>query len=196
MENKTYTALWKKLVKVTTMYLEESTEKEISDSIENIDEDGTSYTTSKKNIDNYKYVRTVGYESGTRNEDDIVVKYYYKKKESTLNIKYLDCKTNKEIAVNNNYILYYEDEYDTDIYEVSANIPENYIRVSTNKSNNYKGVVSSNKIEVNYCYNKKENSINSDITMNGSTKIESSKDRVSYKINYNAYFTDYIGSAN
>ena len=193
--NKTYTALWKKMVKVTTKYLEEGTNSVLSTEIVDIDENDTEYTTTKKNIDNYEFVRVNGSISGNRGENDIVVTYYYKKKESDLNIKYLDCATRREIASSTNNRLYYGDNYDADNYERNVSIPENYNRTAANKSENYKGVVSSDTINVEYCYNKKDSNINSEIIKTGTNKITSSKDKVSYRIDYNTTFTDYIGDA-
>ena len=92
--------------------------------------------------------------------------------------------------------MYYGDNYDSDNYESNISIPQNYNRVAANKSDNYKGTVSSNSIDVEYCYNKKDSDINSDIIATGTNEITHSKDKISYKIDYNAYFTDYIGSAN
>ena len=196
VKNQTYTALWKKLVKVTTKYLEYGTDIEISDDVLDIDDDGTPYTTEKKEFYNYEYVTTIGDESGTRGEEDIVVKYYYKKKEANLNIKYLDCRTRGEIASSTNVNVYYGDLYNADNYEINVNILQNYNRVAAEKSENYKGVVSNDNINVEYCYNKKDSNINADISLTGTDSITSSKDTASYDINYNAYFTDYIGPAN
>lgn len=195
-ENKTYTALWKKLVKVTTKYLEYGTDREIGTSIESIGENETPYTTEKKEFANYEYIETLGNASGIRGEEDIVVKYYYKKKESRLNIRYLDCRNQNEIVNSTSVKVYYGDNYDSDNYESNISIPQNYNRVAANKSDNYKGTVSSNSIDVEYCYNKKDSDINSDIIATGTNEITHSKDKISYKIDYNAYFTDYIGSAN
>ena len=194
-ESQTYTALWKKMVNVTTRYLEDGTDNKLSLDVIDTDENDTPYTTTKKEIDNYEYVRTVGDESGVRGEEDLVVTYYYKKKESTLNIKYLDCKTKNEIANRTSQKLYYGDIYDADSYESNINIPDNYIRTSANKTDNYKGIVSTNTIDVEYCYNKKDSTINSEIDNSGTNKITSSKDKVFYQIDYSTIFTDYIGDA-
>ena len=194
-ENKTYTALWSKLVKVTTKYLEVGTNRQLLDDIEDIKENGTEYTTQKKDIDNYEFVRVEGTPSGVREEDDITVVFYYKKKETNLNIKYLDCDTRTSIAPQTNVVLFYGDNYDSDTYEVGISIPENYNRVSNHKTDNYKGVVSTDSIDVEYCYNKKDSQINTSISKTGTDKITNSTDKISYKINYNTVFTDYIGSA-
>ena len=194
-ENKTYTALWKKMVKVTTKYLEEQTNTPLLDDVIDIDENDTEYRTVKKDIDNYEFVRVEGVESGSRGENDIVVTYYYKKKESNLNIKYLDCSSRSEIASSTNLKLYYGDNYNSDNYEVNITIPNNYNRASANKTDNYKGIVSSDSINVEYCYNKKDSLINSSIAKSGTDTITTSKDKLSYQINYNTVFTDYIGEA-
>ena len=194
-ENKTYTALWKKMVKVTTKYLEEQSNTPLLDDVIDIDENDTEYRTVKKDIDNYEFVRVEGVESGSRGENDIVVTYYYKKKESNLNIKYLDCSSRSEIASSTNLKLYYGDNYNSDNYEVNITIPNNYNRASANKTDNYKGIVSSDSINVEYCYNKKNSLINSSIAKSGTDTITTSKDKLSYQINYNTVFTDYIGEA-
>lgn len=196
IEDKTYTALWYKNVTVTTRYLEVGTNEVLSSENNDTDSNGTAYTTIKKDITNYEFVRVDGNTSGERGEDDIVVTYYYKKKEATLKINYLDCTTREIIAPATNTTLYYGDEYDADNYEVNVTIPQNYIRTAAGKSDNYKGIVDSDEINVEYCYNKKNSNINSVITKIGTNKITSSKDKVSYKIDYNTTFTDYIGDAN
>ena len=193
--NKAYTALWNKLVKVTARYLEVGTNNILLPAIEDKKENGTAYTTERKEITNYELVRVDGVESGTRDEEDITVTYYYKKKESNLNIKYLDCSTNREIANSTNETLYYGDNYDSDIYENNVNIPQNYNRTAASKSENYKGIVNSDSINVEYCYNKKDSNLNASITMTGTEKITKSTDKVSYKINYNTEYIDYIGSS-
>ena len=191
----TYTALWKKMVKVTTKYLEYGTDNVLSSEVTDIAENGTSYTTSSKNIQNYELYRTVGSASGTRGEEDIVVIYYYKKMTSQLNIKYLDCATREEIVDSTNEILYYGDNYDSDSYESSVTIPQNYNRVAVSKSENYKGVVNSKAINVEYCYSKKDSEVNTSITKQGDDAITSENDKVKYQIKYIADFTDYIGGA-
>lgn len=194
-DNATYTALWKKMVNVTTRYLELGTNNVLSEDVIDINDNDTNYETEKKEIENYEFVRVDGNTSGIRGEEDIVVTYYYKKKESNLNVKYLDCNTKREIANSTNEIVYYGDNYDADTYEANVIIPENYNRISANKTDNYKGVVDSDNINVEYCYNKKDSKLNTSITMTGTDKITKSKDKVSYQINYNTVFTDYIGEA-
>ena len=194
--NQTYTATWMKYVKVTTKYIDLNTGNSIAADVVDIAVNDTDYQTNQKDIENYELVRVDGNRSGNRGENDIVVTYYYKKKEANLNIKYLDCSTNREIANATNATLYYGDNYDADTYEISVSIPENYNRTSASKSNNYRGIVSDDNINVSYCYNKKDSNINTEITVSGTDKITSSSDKVSYKIDYNAIFTDYIGDYN
>ena len=196
MEDKTYTASWYKNVKVTTRYLEDGSNEVLSSENTDIAENGTEYVTTKKDIDNYEYVRVVGNVSGTRGEEDIVVTYYYKKKESALKVNYLDCTTREIIAPATNTTIYYGDNYDADTYEANVTIPQNYNRNAANKSDNYKGIVDIDSINVEYCYNKKDSNLNSEIIKSGTNKITKSKDKVSYKIEYNSTFTDYIGDAN
>lgn len=193
--NATYTAVWKKMVKVTAKYLELGTNNPLLDEIVDTKENGEPYETEQKEIENYEFVRVDGNPSGTRGEEDIVVTYYYKKKESNLNIKYLDCSTNREIANSTNETLYYGDNYDADTYEANVTIPDNYNRSSASKSDNYRGVVDSDNINVEYCYNKKDSNLNTSMTMTGTNKITKSTDKVSYQINYSTVFTDYIGEA-
>ena len=194
-DNATYTATWSKLVNVTARYLELGTNNPLLDDIVDTKENGKEYETEQKEIENYDFVRVDGKPTGTREEEDIVVTYYYKKKESNLNIKYLDCSTSREIANSTNVTLYYGDNYDADLYETNITIPDNYNRSSASKSNNYKGVVDSDNINVEYCYNKKDSKLNTSITMTGSNNITKSTDKVSYQINYSTVFTDYIGEA-
>ncbi len=194
--NQTYIAQWMKYVKVTTKYIDLNTGNSIAEDVEDISLNDTDYSTNKKDIENYEFVRVDGNKSGNRGENDIVVTYYYKKKESSLNIKYLDCNTRNEIASSTSQKLYYGDNYDADNYERNVSIPENYNRTAASKSNNYRGVVSNDNIKVDYCYNKKDSNVNTEMVLTGTDKITSSSDKVSYKIDYNALFTDYIGNYN
>ena len=192
--NQEYIATWYKTVNVITRYLDIETGNEISSEILDTDANGTPYDTIQKEIDNYEFVEVDVEPSGIRGEEDIVVTYYYKKKEANLNIDFLDCSTNQQITSISNTV-YYGDEYDADEYEVYVQIPANYNRPAANKSDNYRGIVDNDEINVSYCYNKKDSQINSEIIKSGTDRITSSKDKVSYKIDYNTTFTDYIGDA-
>ena len=191
----TYTANWKKMIKVKSVYLDIDSNSEISSEEITVDKNGTEYSTFRKDIENYEYVKTDGEATGIRGDKDIVVKYYYKKKESKLTIKYLDCTTKKEVAPSTIEKLFYGESYDADEYEKSITVANNYNRSAYNKTENYKGIVKNDNINVEYCYVKKDSKVNSDIKIEGTNEITSSKDKVSYKIDYNAYFTDYIGNA-
>ena len=195
-DNQTYIAQWMKYVKVTTKYIDLNTGNSIAEDVEDISLNDTDYSTNKKDIENYEFVRVEGDESGNRGENDIVVTYYYQKKKSNLTIRYKDCSSTNEIAQSTSDTLYYGDNYDADNYERNVSIPENYNRTAASKSNNYRGVVSNDNIKVDYCYNKKDSNVNTEMVLTGTDKITSSSDKVSYKIDYNALFTDYIGNYN
>ena len=67
--------------KLIVKYVEEETEKELAEKIEDIQKAGTSYETEQKEIIGYDYVRVEGQTSGTYIEDTIEVTYYYRLKE-------------------------------------------------------------------------------------------------------------------
>ena len=72
-----------KETKVTVKYLDLETTEEISEGIEKLGYEGDEYTTTKKEIDGYEYVRVEGKTEGEMEKDEIIVKYYYKKKVQT-----------------------------------------------------------------------------------------------------------------
>ena len=64
---------------VVVRYVDIETNEDIEDYIETKDKIGTSYTTDKKEIEGYKYVKDTGNTSGEYSSDAIEVIYYYEK---------------------------------------------------------------------------------------------------------------------
>ena len=106
-ENKKYGTLIVKYVNIDT-------NTDIESEINKMEEVGNEYTTSKKHIPGYDFVKVDGEEKGKYIEGDIIVTYYYKKKAvsspsygssgsssvkyGNITVRYLEDGTNKEIA--------------------------------------------------------------------------------------------------
>ena len=184
---------------VITKYIEQGTTTEIASRSTQQKTYGENYTTERKTITNYEFVRDSGNTSGTFLIDEdggtITVVYEYKKKQAGLLVEYIEEGTNRKLSNDVTRTVYYGDTYTT----TSANdIPQNYTLVAepTNKN----GVVDdtsvvNGQIKVTYWYRKKNPNIDPDITKNGTNKITSPTDRVSYNISYDTTFTDVIGDA-
>ena len=154
------------------------------------------YETEKLSENYYKYklVETDGNIKG-KITSDTTVTYYYTIKDAVINIKYIDTNTNQEIAKSDKITAKYGQNYDADTYEQNATIKENYIRSYKSKTDNYKGIVKQDTIDITYYYQKKDSTAELDLKKSGTEKITSSSDKVSYKIIYSVKLKDYIGNA-
>ena len=178
-------------VLLTVHHYEQGTVNKLDDDQVTTKKYGDSYTTSKSNnvSSNYEYVNVSGNVSGTITSDTVVT-YYYKKKQGTLNVKYLDYDTHTPLSAEKNETKNYGDEYET---SSATDIPQNYTLKST--PTNYKGTINSPTTEVIYYYQKKSSVVVPTIKKEGTKEITSTRDSISYQINYSANFTDYIGKA-
>ncbi|MBU3089077.1 carboxypeptidase regulatory-like domain-containing protein, partial [Clostridium gasigenes] len=79
-------------------YLEKGTDDELSAPEDDTNPVGTDYTTTKKNIADYKFVEVIGNETGKYVEGKTEVTYYYEKKQGELVVKYLEKGTDKELS--------------------------------------------------------------------------------------------------
>lgn len=184
---------------VITKYIDTTTKEEISQRATQQKTYGEEYTTTKKEINDYEFVKDSGNTSGTFLIDadggSITVVYEYKKKEAQLIVEYIEKGTNQKLSSDVTRTLTYGESYTT---SSASDIPQNYTLISepTNKS----GIVSDEtvtdgKIKVTYWYQKKDPNVNPKISKSGTSKINSINDKVSYNINYESTFTDVIGDA-
>lgn len=183
-----------KEVKLTVKHIFQDDESEIIPPVISTYKYNSSYETSPlpNSYKQYKLVRTDGNASGIITKNTTVT-YYYQLKEAKINIKYVDALTGEEIGRSNHIDTKYSLPYDADEYERNVTIPSNYIREYTDKTDNYKGIVNSDTIDIVYSYQKKDSSLNITLNKTGTDKINTSKDKVNYKIEYKVKITDYIG---
>lgn len=97
--------------------------------------------------------------------------------------------TNDKICEDSTNEYLYGDSYETNI---CSTIPNNYIL--NNKTDNYKGVINNDNIEVVYSYKKKDSSIESILDKKGLNEISSSEELIDYTIKYDLVVKDYIGN--
>ena len=150
------------------------------------------YTTSPKNIFLYYIYDSVeGIPNGEVTEEETTVTYKYRKKTAEIYVYHLIDGTNTSIAPREVIPTKWGEYYTTD---VSIEVPNNY-ELKT-KTDNYVGYVKENRVEVYYYYQKKDSNISTEITLEGTQEIMSSKEEVTYNISYNATLGDYIGNGN
>ena len=141
----TVTYFYRKTTRTLTVrYLELDTEKKVAPEEVTTMDYGTTYQTSRKNLQNYNFYRVIGNEYG-KLEDNVVVTYYYTRKETTLTVRHLDFETNEELAREEISTVRYGDNYETKAKEIRYYI---YHSVSGIAS----GVVDSDNIVVEYFY--------------------------------------------
>lgn len=75
---------------VTVKYVDIDTNNEISPQNVTIYNEGEEYSTQKKDIENYQYLKSTSNVSGIVGRNNIEVIYYYEKKNGTLIVKYVD----------------------------------------------------------------------------------------------------------
>ncbi len=169
-------------------YIEGTKTSLVADEISTVTYTHTYTTSASNNVsNNYELASTKGTLSGTVT-GNIEVTYYYKLKSSTLTVKHLEYGTNKVLASTETKDLKYTDEYETSI---STSIPGNYEYHS--KTDNYKGIASSDTIEVIYYYQKKDSQLSSEIKLTVPEEITDKNEKVDYKIDYETTISDYKG---
>lgn len=140
---------------VIIKYVDEETEEEITEQKTKVIQLGGSYTTTKLNITprGYKYSHSTNNTTGSIMEPDeeITVVYYYKAIKPVVTTRYIDYKTNKDIADKVIDTYKFDDEYTTHQLE---EIPNGYKLKEI--PSNYKGIADSENIEVKYYYVKKD----------------------------------------
>ena len=141
----------------------------------------------------YELVATPSNSEGTLTENETIVTYYYRVKDSAgVIVHHIDTDTKEKIA--DDVIIAggkYGDEY---ITEESKEIPENYKYV--NKSNNWKGTMIDALTDVTYEYKLEEaNIVDQVIDKTGTDRIINKDDEVVYNIKYTGKIENYIGKA-
>lgn len=172
-------------------YIEGTTTSLIADEISTVTYTHTYQTSQLKEnniLKNYELASTQGTLQGTVS-GNIEVTYYYKLKSSTLVVKHLEYGTNKELVPHETKTLKYTDEYET---SVSTSVPGNYEYYS--KTDNYKGIVATDTIEVIYYYQEKDSQLSSSIRLTLPEEITTKTQKVNYKLEYTSTINDYRGS--
>ncbi len=160
-------------------------------------EKGTEYTTTPaQNIDpKYELVEMPSNSTGTLTENETVVTYYYRVKDSAgVIVHHIDTDTKEQIApdvvIPSNGIGKYGDSYTT---EVSSEIPINY-KYAT-RTDNWEGTMIDKLTEVTYEYKMVDPTITNKIEKTATQEITKIDDVVTYNITYSANVEDYIGKA-
>ena len=161
-------------------------------------ERGSEYTTSPATgIDEkYELVEVLGNPSGTLTENETVVTYYYRVKDSAgVIVHHIDTDTKEQIApdvvIPATGTGKYGDSYTT---EVSSEIPANYEYVT--RTDNWEGTMVDILTEVTYEYRLVDPSItNQDISKTATASIDNPKAQIEYGITYTTTIENYIGRA-
>ena len=136
---------YEKQAKVKVEYIDKQTgekldEEEIKGHI------GDSYETEEKEFDGYDLVEKPSNDKGELKEEETVVKYYYARK-AEVEVKYLEKGTDYEVAEGSTLNGYVGDKYETEQKEIP------YYKF-IEKTENWKGNMSQEKITVIYYYEK------------------------------------------
>ena len=160
-------------------------------------ERNSEYTTSPaKDIDaKYELVATPINSKGKLTENETVVTYYYRVKDSAgVIVHHIDTDTKEEIApdviIPANGTAKYGDRYTT---TVSDEVPANYEYVS--KTDNWEGIMIDKLTEVTYEYKLVDPTVRNGVGKTATLEITSKDDEITYDIAYRATIENYIGKA-
>ena len=161
-------------------------------------ERGTEYTTSMATgIDSkYELASILGNPSGTLTENETVVTYYYRIKDSAgVIVHHIDTDSKEQIApdvmIPAEGTGKYGDSYTT---EVSSEIPANYEYVT--RTDNWQGTMVDTLTEVTYEYKLVDPNItNQNISKTATESIDNPKAEMEYGITYTTTIENYIGKA-
>ena len=161
-------------------------------------ERGSEYTTSPATgiDDKYELVEISGNPFGTLTENETVITYYYRVKDSAgVIVHHIDTDTKEQIApdvvIPATGTGKYGDSYTT---EVSSEIPANYEYVT--RTDNWEGTMVDTLTEVTYEYRLVDPSIiNQDISKTATASIDNPKAEIEYGITYTTTIQNYIGKA-
>ena len=161
-------------------------------------ERGSEYTTSPATgIDEkYELVEVLGNPSGTLTENETIITYYYRVKDSAgVIVHHIDTDTKEQIApdvvIPATGTGKYGDSYTT---EVSSEIPANYEYVT--RTDNWEGTMVDTLTEVTYEYRLVDPTItNQNIAKTATESIDNPKVEIEYGIHYTTTIQNYIGKA-
>lgn len=180
----------KKAATVTVNYIDFVTQEELhSPTIINY-KYGDSYQTDKLNIKDYDYLMVDGIESGTVDDDNIVVTYYYERHQAIVVSHYVEEGTNNVLAEPQTHEVGLGKYYSTNL---PGSIPADYELVR--KTDNYEGIARQDRIDVYYYYRKANSDLTTKITKVGNSEITDLENNVDYEIIYEANVNNYRGSA-
>ncbi len=131
--------------KVISKYIDEITNKEISNTEVINGKYGDKYQTNKKEIKDYEFTKAQGNVTGTMKGEDITVTYYYKHKSKVI-VNYIDKDTNEKIDTAK------EDVYEGDTYKSEERKYEDYKLVEKPENETVK--IAKEDITLNYYYRK------------------------------------------
>ena len=162
-----------------------------------ITENGENYETFPAiNADpRYELVAIPSNATGTLTENETIVTYYYRLKDSAgVVVHHVDTDTKEQITpdviIPEDGTGKYGDEYTT---TVSDEVPENYEYIS--RTDNWEGTMVDTLTEVTYEYKLVEPTIENTIEKTATEKIDNIKDEITYNITYTANISNYIGKA-
>ena len=181
-------------------YLEETEEIVPGSEDDQINEErerNSEYTTSPATgIDaKYELVATPINSKGKLTENETVVTYYYRVKDSAgVIVHHIDTDTKEEIApdviIPANGTGKYGDSYTT---EISKELPPNYEYVT--KTDNWEGTMMDKLTEVTYEYKLVDPTVRNGVGKTATLEITSKDDEITYDIAYRATIENYIGTA-
>ncbi len=174
---------------VEVKYIDKYTSEEIETKVTKTDKVGKTFEVSsdKKTIEGYTLIEEPTEKTGTYTEATQEKVYYYAKN-TEVHVKYVDVDTGEEIASSETISGYEKKAYTTTKKEIQY---YTYQKDSGNTSGN----MARDGVEVVYYYKLNDSSVTDIITKDGTTDIDSRKDKVSYHIDFNASIETYIGKA-
>ena len=137
---------YKKKAKVIVEYIDKLTGEKIIEDVSINGHIGDEYSSEEKVFDGYDLVEKPVNGKGEMTEDEIVVKYYYQRK-AEVEVKYLEKGTDYEVSEGSLINGYVGDDYETE----QKDIP--YYKF-VEKTENWKGTMTKEKITVIYYYEK------------------------------------------
>ena len=129
---------------VTVKYLDKNTNSEIAETVEMSGYVGKDYETEQKELEGYTFIESTDNTKGTMIKEGIEVIYYYSKNTKVM-VKYLEKDTQNELSETIEIKGYVGKDYETEQKTI-----EGYTFV--NSTNNIKGTMTENIIEVIYYY--------------------------------------------
>ena len=137
---------YSKRAKVTVEYIDKLTGEKITEDVIINGHIGDEYKTEEKTFDGYDLVEKPSNGEGEMKEEETVVKYHYQRK-AEVEVKYLEKGTDYEVAPSETISGYVADKYETEQKDVPY---YNFVE----KTENWKGEMTEEKITVIYYYEK------------------------------------------